>query len=92
MHLLIQYLLGREGISAAVSEPEAQFQPCAIRGKTLWCVVKVTQILRSILCCGEHFPIYSVVQKNIFQISLNADQPMTIANQLWLKVRNHAHW
>ena len=60
MHLLIQHLLGREGISAAVSEPEAQFEPCAIRGTTLWCVVKVTQILRSILCCGEHFPIYSV--------------------------------
>ena len=60
MHLLIQHLLGREGISAAVSEPEAQFEPCAIRGKTLWGVLKVTQILRSILCCGEHFPIYSV--------------------------------
>ena len=61
MHLLIQHLLGREGISAAVSEPEAQFEPCAIRGTTLWGVVKVTQILRSILCCAEHFPIYSVV-------------------------------
>ena len=55
MHLLIQHLLGREGISAAVSEPEAQFEPCAIRGTTLWCVVKVTQILRSILCCGGTF-------------------------------------
>ena len=60
MHLLIQHLLGREGIFAAVSEPEAQFEPCAIRGTTLSCVVTVTQILRSILCCGEHFPIYSV--------------------------------
>ena len=57
MHLLIQHLLGRKGISAAVSEPEAQFQPCAIRDTTLWCVVKVTQILRWILCCGERFPI-----------------------------------